>query len=130
LREQGYIVITTFQHVEYYTYQPQPDQVEDFRGVADAGAVIVSGSQAHQAQGMEFYADALIMYGLGNLFFDQLDVSEDTAQALIARHVIYDGRHISTELFSIIFVDYARSRFMTPQERLIFLRKVFDGSGW
>ena len=70
------------------------------------------------------------MYGLGNLFFDQIGVSEDTARALIARHTFYDGRHISTELFTIIFVDYARPRFMTLQERLVLLLKVFEGSGW
>ena len=130
LRSQGYLVIVTFQHIEYYTYEPAPDQVEDFRRVAEAGAVIVSGSQAHQAQGMEFFEGSLVMYGLGNLFFDQIGVSEDTARALIARHTFYDGRHISTELFTIIFVDYARPRFMTLQERLVLLLKVFEGSGW
>ncbi|MCH7480454.1 MAG: CapA family protein [Chloroflexi bacterium] len=130
LRTQGYLVIFTFQHIEYYTYEPAPDQIRDFRSVAAAGAVIVSGSQAHQAQGMEFFEGSLVMYGLGNLFFDQIGVSEDTARALIARHTFYDGRHISTELFTIIFVDYARPRFMTPQERLVLLLKVFEGSGW
>jgi poly-gamma-glutamate capsule biosynthesis protein CapA/YwtB (metallophosphatase superfamily) len=33
--------------------------------------VIVSGSQAHQPHGFEFYNGSLIHYGLGNLFFDQ-----------------------------------------------------------
>ena len=130
LRTQGYLVIFTFQHIEYYTYEPAPDQVKDFRRAAKAGAVIVSGSQAHQAQGIEFFEGSLVMYGLGNLFFDQIGVSEDTARALIARHTFYDGRHISTELFTIIFVDYARPRFMTLQERLVLLLKVFEGSGW
>ena len=130
LRDEGNLVIVTFQHAEYYTYEPKPYQMVDFRSVAEAGATIVSGSQAHQAQGMEFFEGALVMYGLGNLFFDQLSVSEDTAQAIIARHVFYDGRHISTELISIKFVDYARPRLMTPKERILFLTKVFEGSGW
>jgi Xaa-Pro aminopeptidase len=43
----------------------------DFVNLAAAGAVFVQGSQAHQAQGFEFYGDSLIHYGLGNLFFDQ-----------------------------------------------------------
>ncbi len=37
----------------------------------DAGADIVSGSQAHQPQGMEIRGDGFINYGLGNLFFGQ-----------------------------------------------------------
>ncbi|MEK6255852.1 MAG: CapA family protein, partial [Chloroflexota bacterium] len=130
LQKQGYLVIVTFQHFEYYTYEPEPDQIADFRRVADAGAIIVSGSQAHQAQGIEFRGQALVMYGLGNLFFDQLGVSEDTAQALIARHIFYDSRHISTELITIIFETYSQPRFMNAQERLILLLKVFEGSGW
>ncbi len=130
LTGEGYLTITTFQHYEYYTYVPQPTQVRDFRKVAGAGSVIVSGSQAHQAQGMEFYEGALVMYGLGNLFFDQFRISVHTRQALIARHVFYDGRHIGTELFTIMFVDFARPRFSTPEERVQLLTWVFEGSGW
>ena len=39
---------------------------------ADAGAVIVSGSQSHVPLQMEFYKGAFIHYGLGNLFFGQM----------------------------------------------------------
>ena len=70
------------------------------------------------------------MYGLGNLFFDQLGVYENASSALIARHVFYDGRHISTELIVITFVDYARPRYATEEERTDLLNKVFVGSGW
>jgi poly-gamma-glutamate synthesis protein (capsule biosynthesis protein) len=130
LRGEGYLPIVTFQHFEYYTYKAQPDQVRDFRGMAQAGAVIVSGSQAHQPQGLEFESGALIHYGLGNLFFDQYDVSLACRQAFIDRHVFYDGRYISTELLPILFVDYARARPMTPDERAELLQSVFRASGW
>jgi poly-gamma-glutamate synthesis protein (capsule biosynthesis protein) len=110
LRDAGYLPIATFQHYEYYTYQAQPDQKRDFRQAAEAGAVIVSGSQAHQPQAMEFDGGSFIHYGLGNLFFDQYDVSEATRQGFIDRHVFYNGRYISTELLAIQFVDYARPR--------------------
>ena len=72
LDELGYVVIATFQHQEYYSPEARPNQLEDFHRVADAGASIVSGSQAHFAQMMEFYNDSFIHYGLGNLFFDQM----------------------------------------------------------
>lgn len=130
LRGQGYLPIATFQHYEYYTYKAQANQMRDFRNAAQAGAVIVSGSQAHQPQALEFYSGALIHYGLGNLFFDQYDVSLATRQGFIDRHVFYNGRHISTELLTILFIDYARPRPMTPGEREDLLRAVFSASGW
>ncbi len=131
LSELGYIVISTFQHDEVYTYIPQPGLMRDFQRVAVAGASIVSGSQAHQAHGMQFAdEDSLIMYGLGNLFFDQIVISQETSQALIGRHVIYDGRYISTELFTTIFVDYAKSIFMSEEERNEYLAIIFDASIW
>ena len=130
LRSEGYMPIATFQHYEYYTYPPQGSQVLDFRQMAQAGAVVVSGSQAHQPQAFNFHAQALIHYGLGNLFFDQYDVSLAARQGFIDRHIFYDGRHISTELLTHLFVDYARARPMTTSERENLLIKVFRASGW
>lgn len=130
LKQDGYLVIATFQHHEYYDYAAQPDQQEDFRQMAEAGAVIVSGSQAHQPQGMEFLNGAFIHYGLGNLFFDQYDLCPACRQGLIDRHVFYNGRHISTELLPIQFLDYARSRPMTAEEANTLLQALFSVSGW
>jgi len=130
LKAEGYLVIATFQHLEYYTYFAQPDQQADFRQMAGAGADIVSGSQAHQPQGMEFLNGSFIHYGLGNLFFDQYGVCEECRQGLIDLHVFYDGRYISTELLPIEFVDYARSRSMTLEEANDFFEILFGASGW
>lgn len=132
LREQGYQVIFTFQHREYYTYTTEPILSEDFGLVATAGATIVSGSQAHQAHGFAFQNGTFLHYGLGNLFFDQYhycayDACDD---AFIDRHIFYAGRYISTELITIHFVDYARPRLMTPEERARFLQIIFTASGW
>jgi poly-gamma-glutamate synthesis protein (capsule biosynthesis protein) len=130
LAADGYLVIMTFQHFEYYYFDPNYVLETDFRLVADAGADIVSGSQAHQPHGMEFYNDSTIFYGLGNLFFDQLTVSEDTARALITRNVIYDNQHISSEIFTIYFADYSRPRYMVVEERHRLLWEVFSASEW
>lgn len=127
----GYLVIATFQHNEVYTFIPQPTLIRDFTRISGAGASIVSGSQAHQSHGVEFPRDdALIMYGLGNLFFDQRGVVDFGDKALIARHVFYDGRYISTEIITIQFVDFAKPRFMTAEERTAFLTLIFDASIW
>ncbi len=134
-REDGYLPIVTFQHLEYYSYNAHPILQADFKKVADAGAVIVSGSQAHQPHAMTFEIDgkqeeSFLHYGLGNLFFDQEVFGLETSQAFIDRHVIYDGRYISTELLTIMFVDNARARFMTPEEREFLLTTIFKASGW
>lgn len=129
---QGYLPIVTFQHEEYYRNDAAPRLVEDFGTVAEAGAVIVSGSQAHQPHGMAFSGRSFIHYGLGNLFFDQFGYCIDDAcsRAFIDRHVFYDGRYISAELLPIQFVDFARSRPMTEDERTRFLELMFAASGW
>jgi poly-gamma-glutamate synthesis protein (capsule biosynthesis protein) len=130
LREQGYQPIVTFQHLEYYQYVALPELQVDFHTVSEAGAVIVSGSQAHQPHAFEFRDNALLHYGLGNLFFDQTNQGDPPRTAFIDRHVFYGGKHISTELLTIYLVDYARSRPMTSEERRQLLQAVFDASDW
>jgi hypothetical protein len=129
LREQGVIPIVTLQYLETYSYEPTGQQRIDFRALAEAGAVIVSGSQAHQPQGFDFMDSSFIHYGLGNLFFDQMQ-SLETRQEFLDRHVFYDGRHISTEVRTAILEDYARPRPMTPEEREALLQATFAASGW
>ena len=135
LKDEGYLPIVTMQHEEVYGNQSQINR-EDFQSLAYSGAVIVSGSQAHQPQPIEFYADSFIHYGLGNLFFDQYDISqrlpfyEYTDKAFLDLHVFYQNRHINTELITIQFVDDAKSRFMTEKERKELLSYVFNLSKW
>jgi hypothetical protein len=130
LSQQGYLVIATFQHAEYYSYAIPAALRPDFRAMAEAGAVIVSGSQAHQPHGFEFWAGGFIHYGLGNLFFDQYGVSQATQQGVIDRHVFYDGRYLGVELLTYRFEDYARARPMDSSERQSLLTNLFDASGW
>jgi poly-gamma-glutamate synthesis protein (capsule biosynthesis protein) len=130
LRQEGYLPIVTFQHFEYYTYPAQANQVRDARRMAEAGAVVVSGSQAHQPQAFEFHSGALIHHGLGNLFFDQYEISPATRQGFIDQHVFYEGRYLGVELQTILFVDYARPRPMDAGERQELLNQVFSASQW
>ena len=129
LKLKGVLPIVTWQYWEFYFYEPTAQQQLDFRGMVDAGAAIVSGSQAHHPQAIEFYKDGFIHYGLGNLFFDQMRAL-GTRQEMIDRHTIYKGRHISTELFTYMLEDYCQPRPMTPEERAELLKAVFKASGW
>ena len=142
LKAQGYMVIFTFQHEECYHPGPCYEHNDDFRLVADAGAVVVSGSQAHFPHLMEFRGDSFIHYGLGNLFFDQMtyplfddsgrliDVIDETRREFIDRHVFYDGRYLGVELLTAMLEDFSRPRPMNQRERTAFLSDYFYYSGW
>lgn len=131
-RAQGYLPISTFQYHEFPSPEARPQQKIDFRMMSDAGAVVVSGSQAHVPQVMEFYNDGFIHYGLGNLFFDQMDPegSRITQHEFIDRHIFYDGKYLGVELITAYLEDYSRPRYMTQVERDNFLSLYFDYSGW
>ncbi len=137
VKAQGYTVIFTFQHEECYSYGPCWTHEEGFRAVADAGATVVSGSQAHFPHIMEFRGDSFIHYGLGNLFFDQMNyilpdgtVIDDTRREFMDRHVFYDGKYLGVELLTSMLEDYARPRPMTEAERTAFLLDYFAASGF
>ena len=131
-RSQGYLPISTYQYNEFDSAEARPQQMVDYRRMANAGAVIVQGSQAHVPQVMEFYKDAFIHYGLGNLFFDQISKKGPhlTQREFIDRHVFYDGKYLGVELITAWLIDYARPRFTTEAERTKFLTQYFDLSGW
>jgi hypothetical protein len=129
LKSEVDVPIVTWQYCEFYQYEPTAQQRAEFRAMVDAGAAIVSGSQAHHPQAIEFYKDGFIHYGLGNLFFDQM-WSLGTRQEVVDRHVIYQGRHISTELHTFMLEDYSQPRPMTTEERRDLLEAVFEASGW
>ena len=127
LKQEGYLPIVTLQFQEEYLYTATSMAIRDFRPLAEAGAVIVNGSQSHVGKALEFYSDALIHYGLGNLFFDQPGFFI-TYDGFIQKHFFYQGRHISTQLLTITLEDTAKPRFMTEDERAKFLQDIFDAS--
>ena len=127
LKKEGYSVIFTFAHQEIYDYTPSSGQIRDFRRMAEAGADIVSGSQAHHPQAIEFYNDSLIFYGLGNLFFDQM-YNTEVRQGMIAKHIFYKGIHINTVIITTMLEDYCQPRLTDEIERYDILCNVFEAS--
>jgi hypothetical protein len=134
LRAEGYVVIATMHWNQSYGWQPAPQQIKDFRFLADSGASLVLGSQAHYAQTMEFYNDIFIHYGQGNLFFDQMGdqswMPKGIRREFLDRYVVYNGKLISIELITAMLEDYSRPRLMTDAERSGFLQEYFNHSGW
>lgn len=132
LKAGGYLPIVTMQYAEDYTDYPSGKMVSDFEMLANAGAIVVNGSQAHTPKLMAFKGESFIHYGLGNLFFDQMEVyygdvyMPNTREEFIDRFVFYDGELISIELLTAMLEDYARPRPMTGSERTSFLSRIFS----
>ena len=112
-----------------YVNVPNDRAVIDFRGLSDAGADVVTGVMAHAPQSMETRKGKLILYGLGNLYFDQT-WSWPTRTGLVARHTIYDGRLLNTELLVTVIDKNFQVRWATPAERAQVLKSLFDVSRW
>jgi poly-gamma-glutamate synthesis protein (capsule biosynthesis protein) len=123
------VVLPELQYQESYDTQPLADQRDDFNALVRAGADIVTGVQSHVPQGMEFTDGKLVLYGLGNLYFDQM-WSQATRENMIVKHTIYDGRHISTQILTTLLYDYGQPRWTTAAQRASMLKRVFGASYW
>ncbi len=129
LAAEGYLVIATLQYNEFYHYAATAQQQVDFAELVQAGATAVSGSQGHHAQGFAFIDGAFVHYGLGNLFFDQMD-QLGTRQTFVDTYVFYDGRLLSVDLWTGLIENYCCPREMTVEERRAMLTAVFQASDW
>jgi hypothetical protein len=137
LKREGYLPIATFQYYEDYYNFAESHHLRDFGRIADAGAIILNGSQAHRPKAMAFMGETLVDFGLGNLFFDQMGYTDMYGNHLqqvrwekIQRHTFYDGRLLHTEILTAILEDYAQPRPMTTEERQVFLEEIFAASKW
>ena len=125
--QAGYLPVVTLQAFETEDYSPAPmQQPTEFFRLAEAGALVVSGSQAHVPQGFKFGGDGLIHFGLGNLFFDQTD-SSLSRSAFVDRHIFYQGRYLGVELLPIALEEYGRPEPMAGAERDEFLDTILKG---
>lgn len=130
-RAQADVVFLDMQSEETYQYEPYAGNKEKFRDGIANGADVVTGVQAHQPQAVEFLDGGrkIILYGLGNLFFDQMQ-SDNVRQGLVARHTIHNGKLIQTELLPTLLMDYVQPRWATPAEAQTILDLVFAASGF
>jgi poly-gamma-glutamate synthesis protein (capsule biosynthesis protein) len=133
LAQEVDIVSVELQYLETYNPFPTNEQVREFRELRTAGADLVTGVQSHVPQALEPYGaddvggNGMIVYGLGNLFFDQM-WSWETRSELYARHTIYQGRLISTEVLTGVLEDFAQPRWATPDERAEILMRIFTAA--
>ncbi len=122
------LLVVTVQYQELEEYVPTEQQRLDFRGLAELGADVVIGTQAHKPQTFEFYSagrdsDVFIHYGLGNLFFDQ--PFWGNVRFFMDQLFIYEGRLLTVDLFTGIIEDAGRPRPMDAYEQENFLAFMF-----
>jgi poly-gamma-glutamate synthesis protein (capsule biosynthesis protein) len=122
------LLVVTVQYQEYEEYTPTEQQQLDFRGLAELGADVVIGTQAHKPQTFEFYSagrdsEVFIHYGLGNLFFDQ--PFWGNVRFFMDQLFIYEGRLLTVDLFTGIIEDAGRPRPMDAYEQENFLAFMF-----
>lgn len=130
LKAANDFVIVSVQYHEFDSIQPVHQQRVDFRTLADLGADVVIGTQAHIPQTFEFYPmqqrEAYIHYGLGNLFFDQTGIK---TKFFMDQLFIYEGRLLTVDLFPGVIDELGRPRAMNDGERTDFLSLIFQNSG-
>ncbi len=71
-----------------YKIPPSPAQRDAAHAAIDAGATLVIGHHTHILQGVEFYGDGVIVYGLGNFAFE---IDGDPATAILNAWLDRDG---------------------------------------
>lgn len=133
-RKNANIVIVDFQFQECYSYPSSdviypicykplasPDQKGVFRKAIDYGADIVVGTQAHQPQTYEIYKGKTIFYGLGNLFFDQIEWI-GTRQGLILTHYFRNGKYIQTKISTTLYNNDMQVFISKSGDRELLLR--------
>jgi poly-gamma-glutamate synthesis protein (capsule biosynthesis protein) len=128
-QDRADVVLAELQYQESYDVRPLVDQRDNFNALVRAGADIVTGVQSHVPQAMEFTDGKLILYGLGNLYFDQM-WGQTTREGLVVKHTIHRGRHLSTQVLTTLLYDYGQPRWTTTEQRASILRRVFGASFW
>jgi poly-gamma-glutamate capsule biosynthesis protein CapA/YwtB (metallophosphatase superfamily) len=121
LRRRGYIPIATVQHRELRTHAPPPDLVHDLRGLAEAGAAFVLGSQAHVAHPWDVHHGAYVHYGPGNILFAQY--REVQREATVDKLYLYEGR-LLTVAHLYTRTEHGQPRLLTDPERVAFLGEL------
>ena len=121
LRRRGITPIATVQHRELRTHTPPPDLVRDLRGLAEAGAAVVIGSQAHVAHPWDVHYGAYVHYGPGNILFAQH--REQQRDATVDKIYLLEGR-VLTVAHLYTRTEHGQPRLLDDAERARFLGQL------
>ena len=121
VRPQADLVIVVLHSGYEYIEEPSEAQATAARAAIDAGADLVIGHHAHILQGIEFYNEGVIVYGLGNFAFE-IDGPPETA----VLNVWLDQNGVrSLELVPAIIQKGGAPRLAESWEAAPILRQVY-----
>ena len=102
---------------------PIGEQEAVFKQIADLGADMVVGTQAHQPQTYEIYNGKPIYYGLGNLYFDQTSWP-GTERGIILTHYFAKGELLQTKLSPTIYGDALQTELASETQAEYLLNRL------
>jgi len=102
--------------------EPSPPQIAAAHAAIDAGASLVIGHHAHVLQGIEFYGDGVIAYGLGNFAFEDAGPPES---AILNVWLDSDGVR-QLEFIPVILEPDGRPRPATEAEAFVIRQQIYD----
>ncbi|MEM7112710.1 MAG: CapA family protein [Chloroflexota bacterium] len=121
VRPQADIVVVVLHSGYEYRDDPSPPQVAGAKAAVDAGADLVIGHHAHILQGVEFYKEGVIVYGLGNFAFE-IDGPPETA----VLHVWLDKNGVRQLEFVPAVIQFGgQPRLATPPEAFAIRQRLY-----
>ena len=102
--------------------EPSPPQIAAAHAAIDAGANLVIGHHAHVLQGIEFYRDGVIAYGLGNFAFEDAGPPES---AILNVWLDSDGVR-QLEFMPVILEPDGHPRPAIEAEAVVIRQQIYD----
>ncbi|MDQ3064879.1 MAG: CapA family protein [bacterium] len=136
-KDNAEFVIVNIQYAECQAYPvgyvefPQCDgtiggQQAAFQKMIDLGADMVVGSSAHQPQTYELYKGKPIYYGLGNMYFEQIQWP-GTERGIILTHYFNGNKLLQTKLTPTVY-DREFQPQVTSNDEAVYLLGRLDAA--
>ncbi|MFZ0544850.1 MAG: CapA family protein [Candidatus Promineifilaceae bacterium] len=120
-RQQADLVIVVLHSGFEYVDAPSVPQIAAAHAAIDAGAALVIGHHAHILQGIDFYMEGVIVYGLGNFAFE---IDGDPSTAILNVWLGKDGVH-QIELIPALIQFGGQPRLAEAWEVRPILQRVY-----
>lgn len=118
------VIVVLHSGYEYVEAPSEPQQLAAKTAI-DAGADLVIGHHAHVLQGIEFYNDGVIVYGLGNFAFE---IDGDPTTAILNVWLDSDGVR-ELEIVPAIIQFGGQTRLATENEAKSIKERIYYLSG-
>ncbi len=99
-----------------YGISPSEEQIALTQEAIDNSVDIVTGVSSHEVQGITFYNDKPVFYGLGNFLFDQM-WSAETRLSIVLKIHLFNGTIANVDVLPTRMHDYCQPRFLTGSDK-------------